>query len=117
MYKKEDHLKRTAAILDVSNSDPQEHEISYTWEMDSNAPEFLCVQELVFLRIVNWKHLGLSNENTAKNAQLQQVCGHIATTCYNKPVPGCVSILHKSVASWLSKRVMHKFAASCLEKL
>ena len=53
-------------ILDVSNSYPQEHEISYKREIDNNAPELLCVQDLVFLRIFNWKHLGLTNEYTAK---------------------------------------------------
>ena len=52
--------------------------------------------------------------------KLEQVCWHLVTTCYNKPISGCVrmacdsllttgllQVVNRFVASWLSKRVIN----------
>ena len=65
-----------------------------------------------------------------ETCKLQQVCYHFATTCYNKWISGCVCIscdsllatsllqvFNRLVASWSSKLVIHRLAASCFNKL
>ena len=67
----------------------------------------------------------------AKNMQVAQVYWHcLFTTCYNKPMLGCIrtacdslvttsllQVVNRLVSSWLSKLVIHRLAASCFTKL
>ena len=65
-----------------------------------------------------------------KPRTLKQVCWHLATDRYNKPISECVRIacdsllttsllqvVNKLVASWLSKLVINRLATSCFNKL
>ena len=42
-------------------SDPQKHKVLYTWELYDVIINFQCVQDLLFLRIINSKQSELSN--------------------------------------------------------
>ena len=42
-------------------NDPQKHKDLYTWELYDVIINFWCLQDLVFLRIINSKHSALSN--------------------------------------------------------
>ena len=37
-------------------NDPQKHKVLYTWELYDVIINFHCVEDLVFLRIIHWKH-------------------------------------------------------------
>ena len=41
-------------------NDPQKHKVLYTWELYEVITNFQCVQDLVFLRIINSKQPLLS---------------------------------------------------------
>ena len=42
-------------------SDPQKHKVLYTWELYDVIINFQCVQDLLFLRIINLKQSELSS--------------------------------------------------------
>ena len=42
-------------------NDPQKRKVLYTWELHDVIINFQCVQDLLFLRIINWKQSVVSN--------------------------------------------------------